>query len=131
MITSRQNAPGRLQKTRQVSQRKVKNAIRSKSSLPTTISEADLIRQRVSDTSESDSDSSGSGCDAESDVEPGIPLKDIKSAGRTITRCCDMFCDVNKAVHLVMLSKQEEQEDLSESNDEDGRRARKEVLDRM
>ena len=82
----------------------------------------------MSDTSESDSDSSGSGCDAESDVEPGIPLKDIKSAGCTIARCCDMFCDVNKAVHLVMLSKQE---DLSESNDEDGRRARKEVLDRM
>ena len=68
---------------------------------------------------------------SESDVKPGIPLKDIKSAGCTIAQCCDMFCDVNKAVHLVMLSKQEEQDDLSESNDEDGHRARKEVLDRM
>lgn len=95
------------------------------------MSEANPIRQRVSDTLKSDSDSSGSECDAESDVEPGIPLKDIKSAGRTIARCCDMFCDVNKAVDLVMLSKQEEQEDPSESNDEDGRQARKEVLDRM
>ena len=85
----------------------------------------------MSDTSESDSDSLGSGCDAESDVEPGIPLKDIKIAGRTIAQCCNMFCDINRAVHLVMLSKQEEQEDLSESNDEDGRRARKEVLDHM
>ena len=79
--------------------------------------------------SESDSDSSGSECDTESDVEPGIPLKDIKSAGRTIARCCDMFCDINKAVRLVMLTKQEEQGE-SESEDEDGCRARKEALDR-
>ena len=66
----------------------------------------------------------------ESDAEHRIPLKEIKGAGRTIARCCDMFCDINKAVHLVMLSKQEKQGE-SDSEDEDGRRARKEALDRM
>ncbi|KAI9570936.1 hypothetical protein HD554DRAFT_2037126 [Boletus coccyginus] len=76
------------------------------------MSEANPIRQHVSDTFKSDSDSSGSECDAELDVEPRIPLKDIKSTGCTITWCCDMFCDVNKVVDLVMLFKQEEQEDL-------------------
>lgn len=68
--------------------------------------------------------------DPESDAEHGIPLKEIKGAGRTIARCCDMFCDINKAVHLVMLSKQEKQGE-SDSEDEDGRRARKEALNRM
>lgn len=96
------------------------------------MSEANLIRQRASDNEDaSDSDSlAGSERDSESDVECGISLKDIKGAGRTIARCCDMFCDVNKAVDMVILSKQEEQGE-SESEDEDGRRARKEALDRM
>ncbi|KAH0828575.1 hypothetical protein J3R83DRAFT_2845 [Lanmaoa asiatica] len=91
-------------------------------------SEVDLIRYNEDGL---DSDSlAGSECDPDSDVESGIPLKDIKGAGRTIARCCDMFCNVNKAVHLVILSKQEEQGDR-ESKDEDRHQARKEALDRI
>ena len=94
----------------------------------TTMSEANLIRYHVSDNKD------GSDCDSEhdleSDVELGVPLKDIKGAGRTIACCCDMFCDVNKALHLVMLSKQEEQGE-NDFEDEDGRCARKKALDCM
>jgi hypothetical protein len=95
------------------------------------MSEANLIRQRASDDDDaSDSDSlAGSERDPESDVECGIPLKEMKGAGRSIARCCDMFCDVNKAVDMVILSKQEQGE--SESEDEDDCQARKEALNRM
>jgi hypothetical protein len=41
-----------------------------------------------------------------------------------------MFCDINKAVNMVILSKQEEQGE-SDSEDEDGRCAKKEVLNRL
>ena len=85
---------------------------RSKPSLLTTTSEDNLISHRTSNTDSEDglcSDAAKeSESDPESDAEHGIPLKEIKGAGQTITHCCDMFCDVNKAVHRVMLSKQEE-----------------------
>ncbi|KAG8213545.1 hypothetical protein J3R82DRAFT_10190 [Butyriboletus roseoflavus] len=74
----------------------------------------------------SDSNSSvGSEHDPESDVECVIPLKDMKSIGRTITHCSDMFCDVEKAVHLVMLLKQAE----GDFEDEDMHHARKQALE--
>ena len=96
------------------------------------MSGAELIRYHASDNEDrSDSDSlGGSERDPESDVEYGISLKDIKGAGWTITCCCDMFCDVNKAIHLVMLSRQVDQGE-SDSKDEDAHQARKEVHDRM
>ena len=107
---------------------------RSKPKLPTTTSEANLISHRVSDTDSEDGSRSDAAKESESnpesDAEHRIPLKEIKGAGQTIACCCDMFCDINKAVHLVMLSKQEEQGE-SDSEDEDGRRARKEALDHM
>lgn len=55
------------------------------------------------------------------DSHSGITTKDLKSAGHIVTRCCDLFCDVNKAIYLVMLSKQEEhagKESYSEDEDE-------------
>lgn len=99
------------------------------------MSEADLIRHASDNEDGSNSDSvKGSESDPESDVDShgGIAIKELKGAGRIIARCCDLFCDVNKAVYLVMLSKQEEQAAKGESNseDEDEHRARKEALDR-
>ena len=96
------------------------------------MSGAELIRYHTSDNEDrSDSDSlGGSECDPKSDVEYGIPLKDIKGARQTIAHSCDMFCDVNKAIHLVMLSRQVDQGE-SNSEDEDACQARKEVLDCM
>jgi hypothetical protein len=120
---------------RQIGQRKVKNAT-SKSSLPTPTSEseANLIRHRASDSDSEDGSHSDAAKESESNPESdaghGIPLKEIKGAGWTIACCCDIFCDVNKAVDMVILSKQEEQRE-SDSKDEDGRHARKEVLDRL
>jgi hypothetical protein len=93
-----------------------------------------LIRHRTSDSDSEDGSRSDAANESESNPESdaghGIPLQEIKGAGRTIARCCDMFCDVNKAVDMVILSKQQEQRE-SDSDDEDGRRARKEVLDRL
>ncbi|KAG8221172.1 hypothetical protein J3R82DRAFT_2730 [Butyriboletus roseoflavus] len=78
-----------------------------------------------------DSDSlTESESDSELDVEGGIPLKDIKGAGCTITHCCNMFYDVNKAVHVVILSKQEDQRE-DNSEDKDWCQARKEALKHM
>ena len=120
---SHDNRPSkRIRKTSKNASNKVKKGKkhdRRYGSLPTTVPTADPIRHRTSDNEAAlESDSQVPEHDAESDVECGIPLKDIKGAGRTIARCCDMFCDVNKAVHLVLLSKQEEQGE-SESEDED------------
>lgn len=80
-----------------------------------------IVRDHASDEDGSDSEVSGaSESDPESDTEHGIPLKDLRGVGRTIARCCDMFCNINKAIHLVMLSKQEEQAAKGESDsDED------------
>ena len=91
-----------------------------------------LLRQHTSDNEDESSQADPSDGDSErepdSDDECGIPLKDLKGAGHTVTRCCDMFCNVHKAIQLVMLSKQEEQ---SDSEDEDERQTRKEALDRV
>ncbi|KAN0085800.1 hypothetical protein V8E55_006934 [Tylopilus felleus] len=78
-------------------------------------------RDHASDEDGSDSEVSGaSESDPESDTEHGIPLKDLRGVGRTIARCWNMFCNINKAIHLVMLSKQEEQAAKGESDsDED------------
>ena len=105
-------------------------------SFPTITSEADLIRDAAASESDNEDGSNSeteSECDPESDVGDsygGMNVKDLKGAGRSIAWCCDLFCDVNKAIYLVMLSKQEEK-DQSGSEDEDEHQARKEALDRM
>lgn len=116
--------------------KKGENSDRKWVSLPTLLLKADLIRYTSDNEDRLISDSlKGSESDPESDVDlyGGIGIKDLKGAGHIIIWCCDLFCDVNKVIYLVMLSKQEEQatKGESDSEDEDKHRARKEALDHI
>ncbi|KIJ57755.1 hypothetical protein HYDPIDRAFT_44790 [Hydnomerulius pinastri MD-312] len=76
-----------------------------------------------SDSSESDSDSSGT----ESDVD-----EEFKAAARAITRCVDMFCNVEKVIQVVMYIGQEEASRSGElEEDEVDRTRRKKFLNEL